>query len=64
MNIGGMDKKELESFMINDARVVLDEGYIFGQGGEGFERFNIACPRSVVEDAFNRILNAWHSRQK
>ena len=37
----------------------LDEGYIFGTGGEGFERFNLAIPRSVLEDACQRLLKAF-----
>ena len=36
----------------------VDEGYIFGKGGEGFERINIACPRHVLEAALVRLKNA------
>ena len=35
------------------------QGYIFGTGGEGFERFNLAIPRSVLEDACQRLLKAF-----
>lgn len=38
-----MNNETLEKFMLEKAHLWLDEGYIFGQGGEGFERFNIAC---------------------
>ncbi|MHA1915343.1 MAG: MalY/PatB family protein [Promethearchaeota archaeon] len=54
----GLESKELEKFMRGKAKVALDEGYIFGQGGEGFERINIACPRSTLEEALNRIRDA------
>ena len=54
-----MDPKEQERVMIKEAKVVLDEGYIFGQGGEGFTRFNIACPRLTLEEALNRIVKAF-----
>ncbi|MBY8992325.1 MAG: pyridoxal phosphate-dependent aminotransferase [Candidatus Lokiarchaeota archaeon] len=54
----GLDHKELEKFMRGKAKLALDEGYIFGQGGEGFERINIACPKSILEDALNRIKEA------
>ncbi|MDF2674090.1 MAG: aminotransferase [Clostridiales bacterium] len=47
----GMTYKELENFMTQDAMFFLDEGYIFGQAGEGFERINLACPRHVLEKA-------------
>lgn len=45
--------------MQKKARVALDEGYIFGDAGRGFERINIATPRSVVEDCMDRILKAF-----
>ena len=58
------DPDELENFMLKEAHVWLDEGYIFGTGGEGFERFNCACPRSVLKEALERIETAWNDRQK
>lgn len=54
----GLEPKELEKFIRGKAKLALDEGYIFGQGGEGFERINIACPKSILEDALNRITEA------
>ncbi len=54
----GMNKKELHDFLINKARVGLDDGYFFGKNGEGFERINIACPRSVLKEALMRIEKA------
>lgn len=52
------DYNELEKFMTEKAYVFADEGYIFGNGGKGFERINIACPKSVLFDALERIKNA------
>jgi len=43
---------------MEQARVYLDEGELFGPEGEGFERFNIACPRSILEEALERIKAA------
>lgn len=54
----GLDKDALERLMLNEARVFLDEGYIFGVEGEGFERVNIACPRSILIEALQRIKAA------
>lgn len=51
----GLDKDELEDLMMNKARIYFDEGYIFGPEGEGFERINIACPRSILIEALDRI---------
>ena len=39
------DEKKLRSFMHESAKVALDEGYIFGDEGKGFERINMASPR-------------------
>ncbi|WP_279160261.1 MalY/PatB family protein [Thomasclavelia cocleata] len=50
----GYNFKDLEKKMIN-ADLYLDEGYIFGQEGEGFERINIACPTSVLLEALERL---------
>jgi len=51
----GLDKSKLERLMCDTARVYLDEGYIFGPEGAGFERMNIACPRHILADALDRI---------
>ncbi len=58
----GMDKDELEDFMLNKANLWLDEGYIFGTGGDGFERFNIACPRSTLKRALEQLEKAIRQR--
>lgn len=50
-----MTNEELENFMINEAELFLDEGYIFGENGSGFERFNLAVPKSVLNDALKRL---------
>ena len=54
----GLDADGLEDLMLNKARIYFDEGYIFGPEGEGFERINLACPRSIVDEALNRIERA------
>lgn len=53
-----MDSLALRAFFREKARVGLDDGYIFGNGGAGFERMNIACPRSTLEEALKRIESA------
>jgi cystathionine beta-lyase len=54
----GLEKLELKRLMLEQARVYLDEGYIFGPEGEGFERVNIACPRAILAEALERIRDA------
>ena len=36
---------------------------MFGKEGRGFERFNLALPRSAVESAMARLLKAWQDLQ-
>lgn len=50
----GMNAEELEAFM-QKAQLFLDEGYIFGQGGAGFERINLACPARYIQAALERL---------
>ena len=42
----------------DEAGVYLDDGYIFGPEGGGFQRINIACPRSILSEALKRIKEA------
>ena len=53
------DCHELEKFMVNEAQVFLDEGYIFGFEGNGFERFNLACPKHILKESLERIVKAY-----
>ena len=53
-----LSNKDLNDFMLEKAGVWLDDGPMFGQGGEGFQRMNIACPRTILEQALNRIEKA------
>lgn len=57
----GMDTKSLNNFMVKEAKVGLSDGPTFGPGGEGFQRINIACPRSILEDGLKRIEKAVNS---
>jgi cystathionine beta-lyase len=54
----GLGRSELKRLMLEEARVYLDEGFMFGSGGEGFERINIACPRAILVEALDRIRQA------
>ncbi len=54
----GIDADELDNIIINKAKLWLDSGKIFGDCGRGFQRINVACPRSVLNEALVRIENA------
>ena len=58
----GLAPKALEQLLLTKARLVLNQGYTFGPGGEGFVRVNFGCPRTVLEDGLNRLACAVRSR--
>ena len=51
----GLNKDELEHLMVEEADLFFDEGYLFGEAGEGFERINLAVPTHVLEAAMERL---------
>ena len=57
----GFDDMTLRNFMREKAKVGLDDGFLFGAGGSGFQRMNIACPRGILEEALHRIETAVNS---
>lgn len=50
-------KEELEAMMV-EAELFLDEGYMFGDEGIGFERVNLAAPKWVIQAALERLERA------
>ncbi len=54
----GLTPEQLSAFLINEAKVGLNDGRGFGPGGDGFQRMNIACPRAVLKEALIRIEQA------
>ncbi|RNB83186.1 pyridoxal phosphate-dependent aminotransferase [Brevibacillus nitrificans] len=54
----GMDAKGLQEFMGKQAKVAVNQGHVFGPGGEQFIRLNMACPRSLIEEGLERIAKA------
>ena len=57
-----MSSDALEHALLDDARLWLNAGTMYGAEGEGYMRWNIACPRSVMLDGLNRFLNFVRSR--
>ncbi len=54
----GLTEKELEELVVKKAKLWLDRGAVFGAEGRGFERINIACPRSTLKQALDQLKNA------
>lgn len=53
-----LSETELEDLIVKQARLWLDGGTMFGESGLGFQRVNIACPRSIIEEAMERLCHA------
>lgn len=56
----GLTEQQQRQLIVQDAKLWLDTGTLFGQGGEGFERINIACPHTTIEQAMQRLEHAVH----
>jgi cystathionine beta-lyase len=54
----GLNDEKLKKFLLKEAKVGLNDGFIFGEEGSGFVRINIACPQTILEEALKRIENA------
>lgn len=55
-----LSDKALDELIVSRAKLWLDAGTMFGQGGSGFQRINIACPRSVLKQALEQLESAVH----
>lgn len=53
-----LTQKDLVSLFVKDAKLALNDGMMFGKGGEGFMRLNVGSPRSVIEKALNNLKAA------
>ncbi len=45
-------------FFLEHARVAVNDGAVFGEGGEGFVRLNFGCPRATLTEALDRMRAA------
>lgn len=54
----GISDTELDSFLQNECGIIQDPGFWFGEGGKGYTRLNVACPRQALEGALNRLKSA------
>ena len=58
----GLSQSKLVSFFIDEAGLYLNDGSMFGAGGEGFMRINVASPRSIISTALDRLHQAYLKR--
>lgn len=51
----GMTSERLEEDLLAKARLWLNAGSMYGKEGEGFMRWNLACPQQLVEEGLRRF---------
>lgn len=54
----GLDHERLVDLFVNKARLALNDGEMFGKGGEGFMRMNVGTPRAVLKKALDQLKDA------
>ena len=57
-----LDHKGLVDLFVNKARLALNDGEMFGKGGEGYMRLNVGAPRAVLKKALDQLRQALESR--
>ncbi|WP_424933948.1 MalY/PatB family protein [Amaricoccus macauensis] len=62
-NNTGMSQAEITERVRKEAGIAANDGPLFGTGGEGHMRFNIATPRVRIEDAVARLQRAFGDLQ-
>lgn len=53
-----LSQPELVQLFEEKAGLLLNDGSMFGPGGEGYMRLNIGCPRSTLEEAMKALKKA------
>ncbi|SHK82783.1 MalY/PatB family protein [Fibrobacter sp. UWEL] len=51
----GKTVAEQDELILRKAKLWINSGYKFGRIAAGFQRFNVACPRSILVEAMNRL---------
>ena len=58
----GLTAEQLDRAIVEKGNLWLDSGRIFGHAGEGFQRINMACPWSVLENGLEHLKLALRAR--
>ncbi len=54
---------DLQKFFVEKANLGLNGGIVFGPGGSGFMRMNVACPRAILEQALTNLAKAFRDKE-
>lgn len=53
-----LNHEQLVDLFVNKAHLALNDGEMFGKGGEGFMRMNVGTPRAVLKKALDQLKSA------
>ena len=56
-----LSDEQLDRLIVHKGKLWLDDGNMFGQGGHGFQRMNMACPRAVLKKGLTQLARALKS---
>ena len=54
----GFGQDLIEDIIRNKAKLLFNQGYIFGEEGAGFQRINVACSRKLLKLGLERLKQA------
>ena len=54
-----INPRKLKNFLVRDARLGLSDGELFGTEGIGFQRVNVACPKSILLKGLENLYQAY-----
>lgn len=54
----GLDHDGLNALFVDKAGLALNDGEMFGHGGEGYMRLNVGCPRATLTKALDSLRDA------
>ncbi len=64
MNAYKLSNEALRLKIVKEANLAFNDGYIFGEEGSGFQRINLACPRSLVEKCMISLEQVFSALEK
>lgn len=53
-----LDHDALIDLFVNKARLALNDGEMFGKGGEGYMRLNVGAPRALLKKALDQLRDS------
>ena len=57
-NNSRLKNNDIKHFMIHEAGLGLNDGPVFGTGGDGYQRMNFACPKEILHQGLTKLYNS------